>query len=894
MKSLAGFCLFWPVFINAQSVHRAFVQSQGATAGKSGNIRFECVVGQSAVSADSIHLKGLSGSVGFLSVDKPRNTAPFAIAGRDSLVVEGSSIQLNGLRSYDPQGDSLEYYWKSLDGPTLEAVNGGVPTFFAPDVIARRKFRFVLSVFDGEFSSPIDTVVITVADPDWIPFNRSNSSTAYVVVSIDGANAEPGDLVGAYIEGKCRAVGEIVLYQGKAYSVFNIQTEIQELVNFQVYDLSENRICQVPEEMKTLPGSELGTFSNPIKLNAECGRQLASFKLEKNIACTGIPIRVFFTGIAPVGVQFIWNFGNARVLSGSGKGPYEIAWDEEGIKKISLVLNLNGESSNTTEQTIIIASNSRDTLLVEPSCNPADTSRQVKLLKNNAGCDSIVTIQRVYQKTVFSLSGISDYCGNNSFVEAKVLSGPGGYSFKWNTGNSEARVPGVGAGRFTVTITDSNGCSYRDSVEVKGITPIEAAFTVVKGSGCNKANGQVQVSISGGIKPYKYLWDNGEKDTLAESLSIGKHELVVEDGGGCSKVFSVLVPPVGFPSFSDVSVQDYFCGSKGSIEVRVGAGSPPYSYTWSDGKKDAKIENLEPGEYNVTVTDQEGCSNTLNGIQVANKGDKLVLEFVQKNCSISVFPKNGKGPYTYLWENGSRVESPGNKVVLDRKYTVLVTDYNGCTGKDSVIVKTGLLDATFTYTISGLQVTFRPNSTGFNVWEFGNGKTSADANPIHVYSAAGTYKVKRTTYNACGIDSSSVVIKIDPTSGIQRREEKIEEPEQIVDKKTNNNFKGYKEIAILNGIEKVYHPYRLSNDFDIRLFPNPSSGWVTISIQSGEFLNGKYYLYDVFGRQVRTGVIEGKSMLLEIDLSGLPNGIYWYGIETNTGSGRFPLILQHP
>lgn len=832
-----------------QTVHRAFVNSQGGDISQLGIIRHEVIVGQTAANTGSISLTGISGNIGFLTIDKPVNTAPVANAGKDNLYTEGVNIQLDGTTSSDPQGDGLTYIWESLDGITLLPNNSPMPSFVAPDVLARRKLHFVLKVSDGEFTSSGDTVIIVVSDPDWIPVTYSNSTVTYATVTLNNIVAEACDFVGAYVNGQCRAVVEVVLFQGKAYAVFNIQGELPETVNFRVYDYSEDRICDAPSTVTSTPGGDLGTFNNPIPINAQCSVYFAAFGVSNQNICADQTITINFTGGAGQAAQYNWDFEGATIVSGTGQGPYTIRWVDAGSKTLRLQISENGVLSNEVTKSVLVFPNS-SSIVTQYTCNQQDTATQVLKLSNIYGCDSTVFYKTLYEPTIFNLIGADDYC-NDPFVKADVISGPGNYTFQWSTGDNTQTVFGVPDGSYGVTISDAAGCTYSGLVQVGGTLPLSATTSMQQGAGCAIPNGIAIAQVSGGIPPYSYQWDNGETSATATGLPAGNHVVTIEDAAGCLTEAMVLIIPLNFPFVSGATTQDYFCGVQGSINVSIVNGTQPFTYLWSNGQKTKDISGLLPGLYSLTATDQNGCIATINNLEIKNKGDNISLVFSQQNCAISISALNGAGPYNFTWNN-SLVGPSISPVIQGETYIVTAIDANGCFGTDTIVAQTGVTTAGFNFALAGFDASFSGDSTvTTSFWDFGDGFTSSDTNPVHTYASNGTYTVQHITISACGNDTASVVLTI--------------------------NF------------VKTTEP---NEPFKVWVLPNPSTGIFNVKAAFDKPIQGQYSVYNVLGSLLTEGRIQGIDADFDLDLTSQYDGVYWLSIRTEATVTTYKLIKQ--
>jgi hypothetical protein len=133
-------------------------------------------------------------------------------------------------------------------------------------------------------------------------------------------------------------------------------------------------------------------------------------------------------------------------------------------------------------------------------------------------------------------------------------------------------------------------------------------------------------------------------------------------------------------------------GSDGDATVTAFGGTPNFTYNWSDGQATAQATGLAAGTYTVTVTGSDSCaaliSTTITEPGTAVTIDSLSVTDVSCNGAAdgtgSVYASGGTGNLTYSWSDG---QSSNNATGLSGGgYNITVTDANGCTASDSIVV----------------------------------------------------------------------------------------------------------------------------------------------------------------------------------------------------------------
>ncbi len=228
------------------------------------------------------------------------------------------------------------------------------------------------------------------------------------------------------------------------------------------------------------------------------------------------------------------------------------------------------------------------------------------------GCSETATVT-VNEPTPLNVgvNGINDDCGlGGGAVSATASGGTAPYSYSWSNGANSDFQNGLGAGTYSVTVTDANGCSATGSTAItSGNSP--SVTGVVTNVECNgDTNGSIDATITGGMAPYTYDWNSGQFSTEdLNNVGAGTYVLIVTDANGCQAGTSFTVSePV--PMNINFTITNDSGGGNGSIVAGVSGGTAPYTFLWSNGSTSILNNNLSAGTYSVTVTDANGCTTT--------------------------------------------------------------------------------------------------------------------------------------------------------------------------------------------------------------------------------------------------------------------------------------------
>nr|MBK9650241.1 T9SS type A sorting domain-containing protein [Bacteroidota bacterium] len=276
---------------------------------------------------------------------------------------------------------------------------------------------------------------------------------------------------------------------------------------------------------------------------------------------------------------------------------------------------------------------------------------------------------------------------NGKVTVNSVTGGLAPYKYLWSNGTTLNSISNLAPGIYTVTITDSLGCSYVVAKTVTQRSQINANIAITN-PGCGLCNGIAAATVTGGLKPYTYSWNTTpvQTDSAAVNLCAGVYTLTVKDSAKCTRTFTVTLASAG-PVITLLSQTNVLCngGANGAINMNnPTGGTAPYTYTWSNGKTTKNVTGLAAGTYTLTVTSANGCTGTFS-TTITQPAKLAVSISVKSAISLSADQSGGVSPYTFLWSTGTTNKVAGN-LLSGQTYTVTVTDANGCTVTGSKVM----------------------------------------------------------------------------------------------------------------------------------------------------------------------------------------------------------------
>ena len=242
---------------------------------------------------------------------------------------------------------------------------------------------------------------------------------------------------------------------------------------------------------------------------------------------------------------------------------------------------------------------------------------------------------------------------NNGSISASASGGTGSFTFSLNGGAFQAsgNFINLGAGSYTVTAKDGNGCTGTANFILVATNPCAGVTITVTGTVTNPSapgatNGSIAASASGGAGGFTFNINGGafQASGTFNNLGAGTYTIIAKDANGCTGTNSFVLtdpnPCVGVTitvSFTTTGNTPCQSPNSGSITATPSGGTAPYTYKLNNGSFQASnvFSNLAAGNYTVTARDVNGCTGS-NNVTVtdlpAGPLFTLVRDVLQNNC----------------------------------------------------------------------------------------------------------------------------------------------------------------------------------------------------------------------------------------------------------------------
>ena len=371
--------------------------------------------------------------------------------------------------------------------------------------------------------------------------------------------------------------------------------------------------------------------------------------------------------------------GEVNIVASGGTPPYSYYWLHDGSTSSSLTGLCAGDYFvEITDATGCI------------------TTIPVELLDPNP-IDAVPTI-------------LNPTCGlNNGTITVMTSGGILPHTYLWSTGETTPTLSGIGAGIYTLTVTDANGCSLDFIYTISNVAAPIIELTSTNVDCYGNCNGTIDtLSVSGGTPAYTFNWFSdlgaslGVTSPLITSLCIGEYILEVTDAAGCISYQSASISQPDSILLNPLFIIDPLCADdcNGIMISNPIGGSLPFDFSWDDPSNQTTpaATNLCAGIYTVTITDINGCQTSQTGEIIEPPALTVVVDSIldatcqdSNDGEIYITIAGGTPGYTILFVSEDLldtlfVEDPSGLAPMN--YYLVITDQNGCQYFDTLTVDT--------------------------------------------------------------------------------------------------------------------------------------------------------------------------------------------------------------
>jgi len=392
--------------------------------------------------------------------------------------------------------------------------------------------------------------------------------------------------------------------------------------------------------------------------------------------------------------------------------------------------------------------------------------------------------------------------GSNGQLSVTASGGTMPYTYLWSNGSTSNPITNLVEGNYTVTVTDSLGCTTETPCTVQGVGCEDfSASANGEDISCNGGDdGEIVVTVVGFEGTVTYDWTpNVSSTNSATNLTAGQYQIFVQDEALCSETVQITLTEPTLLN-AEIDKEDVICfgESSGNLDLQVSGGEEPFTFLWNNQVTDEDQEGVPIGTYSVTVTDDNGC--TVDVTVVVDQPDLLECSTtadVSAICDLAngqatVTAEGGIAPYGYIWDNGETTAT--TSTLTSGLHSVTINDSNGCIQICTVTVgevcnpcleltKGSTLDLgnngtanptdsiTYTYTITNCgDVTLTNISiseeagtfTGTGTLPIPDQPSPNTLEPDESVTVSSTYFITQADINASFVDNQAIVTGDDP------------------------------------------------------------------------------------------------------------------------------------
>ena len=548
---------------------------------------------------------------------------------------------------------------------------------------------------------------------------------------------------------------------------------------------------------------------------------------------------------------------------------------------------------------------------------------------NSDSCTFVITVTA--QPLLATVTIPTTACGfnlncaadNNGTATVAPNGGCLPYQYAWSNGDTSAMASNLSAGTYYVTVTDSLGTVWTDSLNVTAPMPLaltHVADSLVCG---NDTTGTIDLSVTGGntCAAYSFLWSNGATTEDISGLMAGTYTVTVTDTLGCMAVLSHTFMQ-GIVPTPNLGVDTAKCPNTAII---LQLDSAYAGYMWSTGDSTSTTSVIATGTYWVEVSSAEGCvgSDTI-----------VVTDFVVDNDIIttmgslticdgdSVVMVADSGLTNWVWSTGG---TTATEVIagFGGPVTLTANDANGCVVTDTETVNYVQFTDPIPVITPGPTANLCDGDemnlnvqTGYFSYLWSNGETTQTI----LINTPGLYQV--TVSNGFGCEAVSDPVTV---TGVPLPTATLALNNGVLSTTTPfSSYQWYMDGNIIAGaIQPTYTPTMagwysvmvsdsngcsgnsdsiyvnpVSIDTELLeleglvLYPNPSSGLVNLRTEHPIPGKMEIEVWDMYGQKVKVFKLSQLISDVDFDLTDIANGMYLMKISTKRGQQRSATMIR--
>ena len=335
------------------------------------------------------------------------------------------------------------------------------------------------------------------------------------------------------------------------------------------------------------------------------------------------------------------------------------------------------------------------------------------------GCNlsNSATVSTVNPIGFGSFTSVPPSCFNSDgSITLTITGGTAPYYYSASTGDvlisysQQYTITGLSSGNYLFQVTDAGLCSIVVGTNIVSPQGISSVSVNAQNSTCSSTNGQIIVSVIGGVTPYSYTLiypdgnslsiNNNQTTQLFENLVTGTYTVAVSDSSGCYYMDEKTIYAQNTFTISTSAVGTSCNQRNGKITVtRTTGGTEPFDFSL-DGVTNfidttltaVTFSNVASGQHIITVSDATGCTQTAN--VYVTSSPQLDYSLYSTSCgdgtsgTITAFISSGTPPFTYQWSNNvpNNPQQIQVSALTAGTYSVVITDSTGCTLRRSTSI----------------------------------------------------------------------------------------------------------------------------------------------------------------------------------------------------------------